>query len=247
MTTPEPRRWLDTEGGLPASVSEALSSARLDEPSAAQLSALKAGVTSAVAAAPAASGLSLGVKGLLGLAVVAAAGGTAWFALRDTRVETPAPVVTAAPLATPQGTVEEAPPVVPPTREALPPPAPIRPALPRPPPAPVAVEARAAEPKTVEAPPPPPPPADPVDAELALFDEMRAARRANDFQTVLTLADRHAREFAHGTLVPERQLMAMEALKALGRNSEANSMGSAFLDQWPTSPLRSKVQALMTP
>jgi hypothetical protein len=62
-------------------------------------------------------------------------------------------------------------------------------------------------------------PEDTLAAELALLDEART-RYAADPRETLQVLDEHARRFPKGKLVLERELLALDALKALGRSAE---------------------------
>jgi hypothetical protein len=92
-------------------------------------------------------------------------------------------------------------------------------------PAPAASIAAGASREAVAAPRSPAPPAsfdspeDTLAAELALLDEART-RYATDPRETLQVLDEHARRFPKGKLVLERELLALDALKALGRTTE---------------------------
>jgi hypothetical protein len=78
---------------------------------------------------------------------------------------------------------------------------------------------RSPAPDTPSAPAPFDTPEDTLAAELALLDEART-RYATDPRETLQVLDEHARRFPKGKLVLERELLALDALKALGRTTE---------------------------
>lgn len=83
---------------------------------------------------------------------------------------------------------------------------------------------RAAEPKESAA----------AAGELAL---MRSAQKQShvDPRSVLRLAAEHARRFPEGVLAPEREVLAIEALRALGQNVQADERLRKFRATYPDS------------
>jgi hypothetical protein len=73
------------------------------------------------------------------------------------------------------------------------------------------------------------------------------ARQALDVDPGATLAltQEHARRFPTGTLAPEREVLAIEALARLGRTSEARARLDSFRSRYPQSPHLSKLDALV--
>ncbi len=65
--------------------------------------------------------------------------------------------------------------------------------------------------------------------------------------TALALADEHARRFPRGSLVQEREVIAVEALARLGREAEARARGRALLRAYPASIYRTKVEQVLGP
>jgi hypothetical protein len=63
----------------------------------------------------------------------------------------------------------------------------------------------------------------------------------------LTLTDEHVRRFPGGVLAQERELIAIEALLKLGRRRAATDRAASFLNAYPRSAHRSRVQALVAP
>ena len=71
--------------------------------------------------------------------------------------------------------------------------------------------------------------------------EERILHRARDSlptapKTALDLTDAHARNFPHGVLSQEREVLAIDALGRLGRTTEASSRAIRFQATWPASP-----------
>lgn len=83
----------------------------------------------------------------------------------------------------------------------------------------------------------------------SLVDESRAlatvqsALNAQDGTSALGLLDLQDREFANGSLVPERAAARILALCATGRMSEARSASERFLQSYPGSPLVRRIKA----
>ena len=59
---------------------------------------------------------------------------------------------------------------------------------------------------------------------------------ASDPAGTLALTEEHARRFPGGTLAPEREVLAIEALVRLGRTPDARARLAAFHDRFPQSP-----------
>jgi hypothetical protein len=68
---------------------------------------------------------------------------------------------------------------------------------------------------------------------------------ASDPAGALALTDEHARRFSNGTLVPEREVLAIEALARLGRTSEARARLAAFRERYPQSPHLARLDTLV--
>jgi hypothetical protein len=82
-------------------------------------------------------------------------------------------------------------------------------------------------------------------AERALLDEARAALARSAPNDALAAIARHEREFPNGTLTEEREAMAVKALAAAGRTTEARTRGARFRELFPNSVmLRSVEQSL---
>jgi len=71
-------------------------------------------------------------------------------------------------------------------------------------------------------------------SESALLFEARKAL-GSDAEIALRLLDEHAQRFPKGALVPEREVLAIEALRALGRTAEADARLARFEAHYPHS------------
>jgi len=90
----------------------------------------------------------------------------------------------------------------------------------------------------------PPSPTEPSISEGALL--LRARRvLASDPAEALELTRQHARRFPTGALIPERQVLAIEALAGLGRTAEARAELASFRQRFPSSPHLARLQALL--
>jgi hypothetical protein len=71
-------------------------------------------------------------------------------------------------------------------------------------------------------------------SESALLFEARKAM-AHDAAGSLRLLNEHAQRYPKGALVPEREVLAIEALRALGRTAEADARLASFEARYPDS------------
>lgn len=74
-------------------------------------------------------------------------------------------------------------------------------------------------------------------AERALLEVARAALAKGEIDAALRALDRHQREHAQGRLREEREALFIEALRAAGRNQEAETRRARFLQEFPNSLL----------
>jgi hypothetical protein len=85
---------------------------------------------------------------------------------------------------------------------------------------------------------------DPAPNEGALLLRARQVLAA-DPSTALELTREHAKLFPAGGLVPEREVLAIEALVQLGRLDEAQARFGAFRSRFPRSPHLARLGALL--
>jgi hypothetical protein len=94
-------------------------------------------------------------------------------------------------------------------------------------------------PERTPAPPAAPPP---NEGELLL----RARRELGSSPTeTLSLTEQHAKLFPAGTLIPEREVLAIEALAQLGRSSAARARLADFRASFPHSPHLARLEAIV--
>lgn len=79
-----------------------------------------------------------------------------------------------------------------------------------------------------------------VTSEHVLLERARRIA-ASDPAGALALAEEHARLAPEGVLAPEREVVAIEALRALGRDDEARARRAAFVSRWPGSPYLERI------
>ncbi|MEP6860273.1 MAG: hypothetical protein ABJE66_06625 [Deltaproteobacteria bacterium] len=243
-------RW-SSAPDAPEGMRELLRGAAEDGPTAAELASLKLRMTPQLGA-PSSAGWPLRVRVLLGAAVVIAVGLgiVGYLASRPEREAVP-------PIHELVEPVHEV--VPPPVHEVAPPPPPpsiVAPTtdlpaahVPSASPAHVAAvhaQAPIASPDATQAPAasPAPVPA-PEISEVALLEQARAALRGHDPAHALALVDQHARQYADGVLIEEREALAIETLSKLGRHDEASMRWSKFATTYPRSNYRARLQRLM--
>jgi hypothetical protein len=88
----------------------------------------------------------------------------------------------------------------------------------------------------------PPPPVDPMVRELALLGEAQSTL-ARDPAAALAITDRHRAEFPRGRFVDESEVLALDALRRLGRVEALRARGEALLRAHPRSPYAVRVRA----
>ncbi|WP_437337502.1 hypothetical protein [Sorangium sp. So ce394] len=208
-------------------------------------SAAPSGLAPTVAAAPPTvlSGLAIGA------AVGAVLVGAVW--LMPSRSQPPpgpprAAAVATAPKAAPTAApVAEAPAVPADAPPAAPPPRGLDPEPPRPPasaPAPPRAPAPATDAKVA---------GDPAQAALPDAEtETGLLQRAQDAlgarpAEALALTDVHRARFPGGALSQEREVIAIGALKALGRGGEARARADRFVAEHPSSAYRRRIEVLV--
>jgi hypothetical protein len=87
---------------------------------------------------------------------------------------------------------------------------------------------------------------DPLAREAAMLEEARALVERNP-NAALAVLDRYATAFPDGSLHIERELLAVAALRRVGRDREARSRGTALLEQARGSIYEERVRALLEP
>lgn len=103
------------------------------------------------------------------------------------------------------------------------------------------------KPKAVARPPAkkPVPPVDTLGRERVLLDLARSALASRDTSKALAAVQSHEAQFPSGQLVEEREALAVQILWTAGRHDEATRRLHAFSLQFPDSPLRPSLDAMM--
>lgn len=232
MTDPDDPARLSDMPSAPAGLRDSLRAAQGDVGTDAQVARLaqRLGPLLGPVAPPvpvAAAGKALALKlGLAGVALIVAGGGAWLLSASDSAPPPPAPI----------------PARITPSAKAEPPVA-VAPAAPAAPSAPSADDheakpAVAAPP--VKLPEKPTPPAQPSEAEL--LEQARAALKG-DPARALQRANEHASRYPRGVLVQEREVLAIQALRQLGRAAEAERRTEAFAKAYPGSAFARKLNA----
>jgi hypothetical protein len=228
MTEPkDPPRLFDAASGAPSGLRDLLSAAQSDVGSDQQIARLaeRLGPLLAPPVVPApdvAASAGMGALAKLGLAGVAllVAGGGALLFSTSKSAPPSAPIVVAAPPAPPA----VAPSVSPaPEASETPPAVAVAPEL-----------SSAAKPATK------PVPLAPL-SEAELLEQARIALRS-DPSRALARANEHRSRFPGGALVQEREVIAIKALRQLGRTAEADSRADAFGKAFPGSAFQRKLK-----
>jgi len=174
-------------------------------------------------------GATAGIKATaIAVAVIAAAGGGLW--LHSTQTPAPVPVEQRAPVS-----------VVVPVEPTTPTPS-------------IGPEAPVEPPAMAPAPSHPSSPAGgpgasketPALSEPDLIGQAQTALAGNPVRA-LSLCEKHRKQFPHGVLVQEREVLAIEALAKLGRHAQAVDRGERFMKAFPSSAHRSKIVGIIGP
>jgi TolA-binding protein len=73
------------------------------------------------------------------------------------------------------------------------------------------------------------------DGEVTLLQRAMGAAQAGDSTEALAHALAHAARYPNSSMAQEREVIAIEALAALGRSEEAQARIGSFRMRWPTS------------
>jgi hypothetical protein len=84
---------------------------------------------------------------------------------------------------------------------------------------------------------------DALAAEVRWLEQARALL-TNDPGSALRRASEHKARFPDGSLVAERELIAVEALLRLGRRTEAERRGEALQERFPGTLYRERLKSL---
>jgi outer membrane protein assembly factor BamD (BamD/ComL family) len=78
---------------------------------------------------------------------------------------------------------------------------------------------------------------------VLLVQRAQDALRSNP-ATALALTAEHARRFPRSTLYQEREMITIEALTRSGRKAQARARAERFVQQFPRSPNRRRLETL---
>jgi hypothetical protein len=84
-----------------------------------------------------------------------------------------------------------------------------------------------------------------ISAERLLLDDARSAFASGDYERALGVLRQHDQRFHDGVLAEERDAMMIRTLAALGRKSEVDTRGRAFVAKYPDSIMRPVVESAM--
>ena len=227
MSTPSPRRWLDS-AEAPIGARELLSAARPTRamPDAAFGRGLARVAKTTAAPVAVAAGVTLWVKiAAAGLAVAAVVGSVAAVhvvssrdAERGERAQQQPLVVAAAPVSAPAASV----------RGGVPEPEAVT--------EPASASASASAPSES-------PPSSTLLAELPLLERARRSL-ASDPESALATAREHRARFPAGLLAAERDLLELDALRRTGRTDLARANADAWLAREPSGVYSARVRAI---
>ena len=228
MSDVDPPRFLEPGSGAPEELRSLFAAGARDFPTDAELAALadKLGPTlGPTTGAGTGSGVATGIK--VGLAALAAAGIAALVLSQRAPTEHAAPsaVTARGPETNPVAPSAPAAPV--PSQSESPADAPARET-----PTPSAASARAVIPPAFR----------PAETEAEYLERARGALGKSP-ALALALANQHRSRFPYGVLAQEREVIAIEALKRLGRSAEAERRISEFASRYPNSAYRKKLEA----
>lgn len=229
MTEPDEPSRLFEDPSTPEGLKQVLRSAERDVGSDAEVARLAerlgpllgagAAVGTGVSAGTGATALSGTAKlGLAALAAAALGGGVWWLTSTNApAVDEPAPVASVASVVAPPSEL----------------------AVPSPPPSPSV--AAPPEPAVSVAPAREKPPASAQLSEAELLEQARLALKS-DPSRALSRVSEHERRFPRGVLVQEREVLAIQALRRLGRDAEAERRAEAFAKAFPGSAFQRKLK-----
>ena len=81
--------------------------------------------------------------------------------------------------------------------------------------------------------------------ERVLIDQALSALRASQAHDAMVALMSHERRFPRGSLAEERDRLSVEALVQLGRRAQAERRAALFMQRYPNSPHRQRVQAMV--
>lgn len=89
-------------------------------------------------------------------------------------------------------------------------------------------------------------PASPLAAEIRFLDAARSASRRGHYTTALRTVEDYRRQFPHGTLLADAEVVAIEALTADNAKERARERAERFLIDHPDDPHARRVRQRLT-
>jgi hypothetical protein len=83
-----------------------------------------------------------------------------------------------------------------------------------------------------------------IAAEVRALDMARAACKRGEYERCFLVVERFRQDHPKSALRPDAEVLAIEALAALGRTDAAHRRARAFLTRYPTDPHAQRVRAL---
>jgi hypothetical protein len=88
-------------------------------------------------------------------------------------------------------------------------------------------------------------PSSTLAAEVSRIDTARTARLLGDYDEATRLVDQYHRDFPHGVLGPDADVVALEAAAARGDQTEVARRAAVFLARYPNDPQGARVRDLV--
>ncbi len=241
----DPTRWLD-DNNVDDFTKQLLTAGRNEQLPRKRAAAIAAGLGASAASSVASAGTAWGIgKVVLLLATVGSigVGGYLWSQRSPEAASKPPTQTDVAPAPAPAA-VQTPAPVTAPTPAVAPVavPAPPLPAAPAvsvhkaptvPPPAPASAAPAATAPA----------PANDLAAEVALLDRVNRALNSHDIVAAAASMSEYRTIFPHGALAAAAAAVDFEIARQQGDRATAIARGTEFLQQYPTSPLRKRIEA----
>ena len=80
-----------------------------------------------------------------------------------------------------------------------------------------------------------------IEPDEVILIQRARQQASDDARAALRTLDEHARRFPHGMLSQERELLAIQLLRALSRDAEADKRAQAFRHDFPRSIYLSRI------
>ena len=84
-----------------------------------------------------------------------------------------------------------------------------------------------------------------LPAEVRALDAARSAIANGAFREAVRLVDEYHRDFAHGQLTADADVLAIESLEAMGDHADAARRATEFLRRYPKDPHAGRIGAIL--